>query len=730
MSFYAIFIFSSYLMAFIGLVSLTLAQESLFYLILSSFSLIISGYLVHKKEIYLFPKIVNTLLAVIAFLFIIVDRYFLYTPLLDSLSHFLIFIQLIKLFQKKENRDFLQIYLISFIHLLIASVTTLNIFFSFFFLIYMVTGIWTFILFHFKKEIDRENEIRENLGKPIYKPYYLSEILSTKKLIGITTGISIFTLLHTIFIFIIVPRVGLYSVNFNARPGQSISGFSEEVRLGDIGSIKENPQEVMRIQIIESDIDLNLIPLLWRGKAFDYYDGKGWKLSSQKKDTLNADINGNIYIEGNKESLGTIENSKYYDIAKTKFTIEGLNTKYLFTLYYPLVISDGPYKVKQDLTNSIRATDSYYLGIKYTVTSKIPKVPDNLNIFKNSTKLNYLYENYLQIPKSISPKVYSLAELIVKGIDNPYLKVKRIEEFLKNNYGYTLKLKANKGVEPIEDFLFNVKEGHCEYFGSSMVILVRALGIPARLVNGFSGGEWNSLGGGYYIIRQQNAHTWVEVYFDGVGWLTFDPTPSDIINRKDKSAFFKYISHYVDYFHLRWKSNVVDYDIKQQKAIINKTFQIIGKLQANTSKLITQIKKIEFSKINFKFILYKFLLLILIILGFLILLSFILKFYGINLLTILKKFKIVTKESKSHSVKFYDDLLTILKQKGFYRKESFTPYEFANYVITTSGNAFNKVLEVTDYYYKVRFGYKTLSKEEVIKIENSLKEIQRIRIVN
>jgi len=104
-------------------------------------------------------------------------------------------------------------------------------------------------------------------------------------------------------------------------------------------------------------------------------------------------------------------------------------------------------------------------------------------------------------------------------------KVNSIVKYLKNNYKYSLSFKRNKNVDPVIDFIFNNKQGHCEYFASAFTLLVRSLGIPARVVAGYSVSEYNPVGT-YYIVREKNAHAWAEVWIDKKGWVTFDPTPS------------------------------------------------------------------------------------------------------------------------------------------------------------------------------------------------------------
>ena len=135
-------------------------------------------------------------------------------------------------------------------------------------------------------------------------------------------------------------------------------------------------------------------------------------------------------------------------------------------------------------------------------------------------------------------------------------------DYLATSYGYTLQLPAVTPKDPVASFLFERKSGHCEYFASSMVIMLRALGIPSRIVNGFRGGEYNHVTGSY-IVRARDAHSWVEAYFQGYGWYTFDPTPSSASG----SGSWNRVYLYVDAMREFWHDWVVNYDTRHQNVL-------------------------------------------------------------------------------------------------------------------------------------------------------------------
>jgi hypothetical protein len=119
--------------------------------------------------------------------------------------------------------------------------------------------------------------------------------------------------------------------------------------------------------------------------------------------------------------------------------------------------------------------------------------------------------------------------------------------------------------KPLEDFLFTYKYGNCEYFASSMAVMLRLAGVPARLVGGYRGGYYNGFGG-YYLVTQNNAHVWVEAYFDGKGWLRMDPTPGSIgpLNGIGREGFLFRIRVFLDSLNYYWNAMIIGYDLNQQ----------------------------------------------------------------------------------------------------------------------------------------------------------------------
>jgi hypothetical protein len=194
--------------------------------------------------------------------------------------------------------------------------------------------------------------------------------------------------------------------------------------------------------------------------------------------------------------------------------------------------------------------------------------------------------NYLQVPAGVA-KVSQLARDITGRAVDDIDKASQIERFLKTNYTYSLfSRKPPAGMRPVDDFLFNSKRGYCEHYASAMVLMLRTIGIPARIVTGFYGGEFNEYGG-YVIVRQSNAHSWVEAAIDG-RWRLFDPTPP-IVERRASA-----IGYLLDMLRMKWNRYIVAFSASDQKEII-RTLSMPLQLPSLSAMRLPRIKGLVYA---------------------------------------------------------------------------------------------------------------------------------------
>jgi transglutaminase-like putative cysteine protease len=491
--------------------------------------------------------------------FCVVDYRYLSHSFMLALIHLLFFTAAVKLLTLSKDRDYLLLYFISLAKLLAASILTVNIVFAVCFVAFLLSGISTLIVFEMRRTNARiQKEVRI---QPVFIPEKLRgtgmELFSpfpAGLLAMMALGIAVLILIVAVPIFFILPRVtlGLYT-----RPSgrmQFTSGFSERVELGQIGNIQQSDAVVMRVK---TDRNLSELPanLKWRGLAFDYYDGRTWKRTHQ--------IHGTIPAQGwhyklENSTLGT-------NWINQTFFLEALSTDVIFAAHKALAVSRDVGPLFRDNAENLYAPRPPNRKLRYSVVSD-PIRPDPANISDLRPIPPEILKTYTQIPPE-DPRIEELAKKVTSAAKDRYAKAVALEKYLSATYGYSLVLRGspNSG-DPLAMFLFDVLSGHCEYFASAMTIMLRQLGIPARLVNGFRRGEYNRLGNSW-TVRQYHAHSWVEAYFPPYGWIEFDPTPADTGQRK--TGILLAISNLADAIDLWWWDGVVNYDFPRQSETLS-----------------------------------------------------------------------------------------------------------------------------------------------------------------
>ena len=319
------------------------------------------------------------------------------------------------------------------------------------------------------------------------------------------------------------------------------------------------------------------------------------------------------------------------------------------------------------------------------------------------------FKRYLQLPNNLDSRIRTFTEQVIaeSGATNQFDKAKAIEKYLRTNYAYSLDLKAG-GDDPLSDFLFNIREGHCEYFASALAIMLRTQGIPTRVVNGFQVGEYNETAG-VYIVRQKDAHSWVEVYFPKENaWVPFDATPSAGQGGGGlPDTLSSQVSKFFETIETIWIQYVVSFDNQEQRSLFksfrnkfadykNRAYELTETLQNKLTTWWEELKGERGSTASLVAIFYglAYLFAAVILLVFVRWLWIVLR--QLNLIKRLSH--LFQRKSKGNIVEFYDRMLRSLEKKGFSRSPNETPLEFA------VGLHMPQAVYITELYNEVRFG--------------------------
>ncbi len=429
-----------------------------------------------------------------------------------GVAHLTITFQAIKSFDLKEPWDYLQVYFVSLLQMVIASELSQSLIFGVVFIIFLVALVAAMVFSHFVKE-GHEGEL--GLLRPI-------------------AVISLLSLVSTAIFFVALPRRTFTFLGKSHIRGMRTSGFSDRVNFGSMGEIKLDPSVVMRIELGREVSP----PYYWRGMSLDYFDGTVWRNTIKERGRLEKD--GGEYRLGRYNKESAVEQRIY---------LEPIDSDVIFGLSEIKGIKVDSFIVGADRAGALflfrKAARRAFYSVYSNVRSSFGGVWDT---------------RYLQFPQRME-RLRSLAREITSKARNDMERATLIESYISRRYTYSLSVPPPRdGTSPIEDFIFYSKKGFCEHFATSMVLMLRGVGIPARVVNGFYGGETNKYGG-YIIVRQSDAHSWVEALMDNE-WIRFDPTPS--VPKRNPTA----IVLFLDSLKMNWERYVVGFRGEDQRTIL------------------------------------------------------------------------------------------------------------------------------------------------------------------
>ena len=301
----------------------------------------------------------------------------------------------------------------------------------------------------------------------------------------------------------------------HSRNDNSVSGFGGS--LTPRGSFKLADTVVMYVTADR--------PLYWRVVAYERYTGNGW---------LTSDRTQTVYYGAGDPSLGKLleEASQRREEVRQRFLIVVARGRLLPAAAEPKELS---VPVSADLSTqeggtagarsevvSLRSGVGVRPGLEYSVVSSVPIIQESV-LRQAGNDYPTWVEPYRRLPPSVPPRVRDLAQSVTQGYSNSYDKALALERFIRQ-FPYTQDTEPPPpGRDWVDYFLFDLREGYCDYFASAMAVMLREIGVPARVVSGYTTGDFDS-STGRYAVRDSHAHSWVEAYFPHYGWIPFEPS--------------------------------------------------------------------------------------------------------------------------------------------------------------------------------------------------------------
>lgn len=654
------------------------------------------------------------LLVIVGFVGFWVDMLLVSGELLPAGIHFLMILMVIKLFNLSHRRDYLHLYAISLVAILASGSLTTEWWYLPVFLLYLVAGVWTLILFQITKGSD-EVSSRQMSGSP---GQLEPAGRVTTQLFWLANGLAIGCFGLTLAIFFTIPRLsaGFYQKGF----GDNIrtSGFSETVNLGAIGPIKRDPSVVMRIEVPDQ-APHSLDRLYVRGLAFDQYDGKSWTNRLSHRRNLSEERPGTFVIRGHQGSEG----SRFGEAIRQNILLEPLDTAVLFAAPFVEHVSGKFPAVQSDVGGSLYLPFPSATRIEYSVVSRSqPVLPADLGAERPRYPESFT-KHFLQVPY-LSERISRMSEDLTQSRPSSYEKALAIQEFLTRNYQYSLDAPLAGLDRPLEEFLFLRKTGYCEHYATAMVIMLRTVGIPARLVTGFLATEWNEYGN-YFVVRQQDAHAWVEVHLPYSGWVVMDPTPPSPEAVGTERTAWQALGGIVDSIKLHWSRFFVQYSAADQlaavrelkaggKSVGHKALDSMASIFSPLTRLLGVIPdQVLRGSIRPQPV----------ILGIAVAMCLVLLWLGVRRMSGKIRVDRASTADQQRIVELYKQMIKRLADEGLAKAPSTTPKEFVHAVRMRWSEADSAVTSLTELYCRARFGKISLTDEELQQAKDRLHQL-------
>lgn len=355
--------------------------------------------------------------------------------------------------------------------------------------------------------------------------------------------------------FVVMPRPQFPLWDLSSASAEKVTGFTDRVDPGSASRIQDVRTPVLRAE----GKKLPAVGLYWRGIVLDTLLERAWVRTE--------------LAERDRVSHGRGE-----QVMQTVFPEPSSNT-YLIALDVPVRLSGLQVRQEPGLVFSRKRAGGG--RIRYETVSSL----------NNAIRVDGVFDRdfYLKLPESLSPRLLGLGKRIAEQAGSDRERLALLEgHFASSGYRYSTR-DLPGSADPLDEFLFVKKSGNCEFFASSFAVLLRAAGVPSRLVAGYYGGEYNELGG-YYLVTEDMAHVWVEVYLQGSGWVRSDPSSLAVnfagARGSGNMGLYQRLRLVSDSLNYYWNLAVITYDLDKQIRVFNKANSAVRNLSLPVGKKV------------------------------------------------------------------------------------------------------------------------------------------------
>ncbi len=667
------------------------------------------------------------------------------------------YLQLQQMIRARTVRDYSWLFAVSFFQLVLAGAVSSDLSFLIIVVIYLGLGVVAITLLTFKRgqaEVESTAHRLGGLGTPLFRsagqekrPLSVAAghlVILPRPFFLWTAGTCLAVALLSVFFFIIIPRLAVRKTFMSLRAFDSpaVTGFSDQVYADGPASIQKDRTMVMWVWMEKTGDLLPSSPppaLRLRGVALDAFNGSRWFPGPW------ARTQAEMHMLNWSQRHFRVPFAYQIPPQSIRLVIEQdmHQTKWLFAPPFlsHIEVEGRAQVVFNPELHSIHAVNFSSERFRYHVHSYIEPTPAyitarvaaaaHLQTVSGDDALSdewimpeKMKKLYTLLPENMfdRKRLQALADQITLGAQTPYEKALRILRFFNESFTYSLTPEPAPSGSYVSHFLLRSRAGHCELMASGMAILCRLADLPARVVNGFYSTEYNSYQQFFYV-RQNHSHTWVEVWLDGFGWLTFDPTPPSALLSEDvRLPLLSYLIEWWDSWTVLWRRYVVDYTLADQSRFFWRMRDLWETRYPhrgqdplarwfNVQRWQRSARETSGER------------------GY--------TWHGLSLAGLVAAWVIYRRQRRNGRlpsrqrrkavpcrVAFYAQILAALARHGWRRRPDQTPAAFARAVLETRPD-WSELAAVTDTYYRVRYGGDSLRPLEREKIESLLFRLRR-----
>jgi len=458
---------------------------------------------------------------------LVVDFFVFRNTIFIAITHFLLFFQIVKLAGEKTRKDNLQIFLFSFFQILASCTLSVDAWQA----IVLLAFIPTATLALFWNQMERESETGTPRDPAVHRSYRRMATLICALVLPLNVAL-------TVVVFIIFPRV---TINVTL-PGYNSPrmGYTDQINLTRTGSLEQSAAVALWLAFPHPD-DRRLWSGYLRGDTLRVFDGRQWSTASGRVRRFLPDSNGVTFIRPHVPSLRLIQES---------ITLLDTSAHTVFTAGRPIRVVSALPSLQENEEGTLHWISPWHRALHYNLIAE-PFVDTETKPVD------------LALPALPMGRIRVLTREVA-GSGPPLLQAQKIESYLRQNYQYSTDFGNQAAANPVDYFLFDRKQGACGHFASAMAVMLRLQKIPSRVVAGYYKGEWNEPAR-CVVVRERDAHAWVEAYIPGKGWTSFDPTPiPDATSVSQRLVLVHQLNQYWDYLSYQWNRLVIQYDLYSQ----------------------------------------------------------------------------------------------------------------------------------------------------------------------